>query len=210
MKYIKILPIILGVVFLGSCIKHEVIPKPKYVATLPASFTANIQGVHYEIIEDVKGFYPKTDQAKDLLPSPQPSSIIYYSSLKSDQVTDMIQIRLGKLFFSSNNKNTPSVDEFYEYFENDIPSPITYKEGSDDGVEIWFVDSQGILWESAESSGLPQDFQLTNIEPDADDDGTYLKFVARFNLSLYDDIDNPNLSDTITIENATYEGYFKR
>ena len=88
--------------------------------------------------------------------------------------------------------------------------PIEYKTDAEDGVEVVFQDSQGRVWTSSETSGLPQDFELTNLSADSDDEGEYMKFVARFNLSLYDNLLDPILSDTIVIEDAIFEGYFKR
>lgn len=210
MKYINTLSIILGVAFLTSCVKHEVIPKPTYEAELPISFTGNIQGANYTIIEDIKGFYCKPSQAKEILPSPQPSTISYYSSLESGEQQDMIQVRLGKLIFSSNNADRPSIEDFNEFFKTGITTPIEYKTDSDDGVEIVFRDSQGIVWTSSENSGLPQVFELSNLKEDSDDQGQYMRFVAKFSLSLYDNLNDPILSDTIEINNAVFEGYFKR
>ncbi|RYM35597.1 hypothetical protein ERX46_01000 [Brumimicrobium glaciale] len=210
MKYINTLSIILGVAFLTSCVKHEVIPKPTYEAKLPISFTGNIQGANYTIIEDIKGFYCKPSQAKEILPSPQPSKIAYYSSLESGQQQDMIQVRLGKLIFSSNNADRPSIEDFNEFFKTGITTPIEYKTDSEDGVEVVFRDSQGTVWMSSETSIFPQTFELSNLEEDSDEEGQYMKFVAKFSLSLYDNLLNPVLSDTIEIQNAIFQGYFKR
>jgi len=212
MKYINTLSIILGVAFLSSCTKHEVIPAPEYEAKLPVSFNGDIQGANYEIIKDIKGFFHETSQAQEILPTPQPSTITYYSSLKSTEKADIVQIRLGKLLFSSNNNGRPSKDVFNEFFKTGITQPITFKTDAEDGVEIFFQDEQGISYFSDENSGLPQDFELTNLDEDEDDEGEYMKFVARFNVSLYSNLDagDPLLVDTINIQNAVYEGYFQR
>ena len=212
MKYINTLSIILGVAFLTSCVKHEVIPKPIYEASLPISFSGNIQGANYTIIEDINGYYCLPSQAIEIFPSPQPSTIVYYSSLESSDasVLEKIEVRLGKLIFNSNSSDRPSIEDFNEFFETGITTPIDYKTGSDDGVEVIFRDAQGIEWSSLEGSGLPQDFEISNFEADTDDDGQYMRFVARFNLALYDNLIDPILSDTIYIENAIFEGYFQR
>ena len=210
MKYINTLSIILGVAFLTSCVKHEVIPKPKYEAKLPVSFSGNIQGAKFVIIEDINGFYCKPSQAQQILPSPQPSTITYYSSLESDQKQDMIQIRLGKLIYSPNNSTVPPIEDFNEFFKTGISTPIEYKTDAEDGVEIVYRDSQGTVWTSSEVDGQPQYFELTNLEEDSDDNGQYMKFVAKFGLTLYTNPVDPLLRDTIEINNAIFEGYFKR
>lgn len=211
MKYIKSLTIILGVAVLSSCIKHEVIPKPKYQATLPVSFEGEIEGAKLEIIEDFKGYSLEATQSKEIFPSPQPSSITYYSTLKSSTgVQDMVEIRLGKLLFSGNQNYIPSVADFNKFFTDDLTTPIEFKNGSDDGVVIVYRDSQGVLWTSDEASQFPQTFEITNLESDQDDDGEYMKFVANFSSALYSNILDPVASDTIQMENATFIGYFKR
>lgn len=201
---------ILGVALLSSCIKHEVIPPPKYESKLPVSFKAKIDGASYQIIEDIKGFYSEATQASEIMPTPQASKITYYSSFRSSQKSDIVQIRIGKLLFSANNGNRPEIDDFNEFFKNELTQPVTYKTDADDGVEIFFQDAQGRNWMSAEDSGLFQDFELTSLEEDTDEEGEYMKFVARFNVSLYDNLLDPVLSDTLEIQNAVFQGYFKR
>lgn len=209
MKYIKTLTLILGVAVLGSCVKHEVIPKPKYEATLPVSFEGKIEGAKLEIIKDYKGYKLETSQVKEIFPSPQASTISYYSTLKSSSVSDMVEIRLGKLLFSGTQNQRPSIDDFNKFFTDDLTMPIEYKTDSDDGVEIVYRDSQGTVWTSSETSVNPQDFEITDLVKAQDDSGEYMKFVARFNLSLYSNVD-PLLSDTIEMQNAVFVGYFKR
>lgn len=206
MKQFTGLSFILGMFMFTSCIKHEVIPPPTPEVDLPASFTASLQGSSYEIIKDVNGYYCDATQAKEILPTPQPSKIIYFSSIKSDQQLDFIQIGLGKLNFNADASIVPSLDAFTAYFNNNV-SP-DYKEGADGGVEIVFRDGQGGVWMSSENSTLPQDFTFTSLVQESDENGDYMKFTASFNVSLFDDITAP--TDTIVFQNAVFEGYFKR
>lgn len=211
MKYIKTLTLILGVAVLGSCVKHEVIPKPKYQATLPVSFEGKIEGAKLEIIEDFKGYALVATQSKEIFPSPQPSTITYNSTLKSTTgVQDMVEIRLGKLLFSGNQNQIPSIADFNKFFTDDLTDPVEFKNGADKGVVIVYRDSQGVLWTSDEDSAFPQNFEITNLVSDKDDDGEYMKFVAKFNTALYSNILDPVVSDTIQMEDAIFVGYFKR
>src|SRR5690554_7078356 len=86
MKQFTGLSFILGMFMFTSCIKHEVIPPPTPEVDLPASFTASLQGSSYEIIKDVNGYYCDATQAKEILPTPQPSKIIYFSSIDRKSV----------------------------------------------------------------------------------------------------------------------------
>ncbi|HLV41040.1 MAG TPA: hypothetical protein VKY37_02085 [Brumimicrobium sp.] len=206
MRHLTGLSIILGLFVFSSCIKHEVIPAPTPEVNLPASFSGFLEGSSYEIIKDFNGYYCDATQAKELLPVPQPSKITYYSSIKSDQKMDFIQIGIGKLIFNTDNVIVPKLEAFTAFFNNNV-NP-TYKLGANSGVEIVFRDSQGGVWISDENSALPQDFTFTSLVQESDENGDYMKFSARFNVSLVDNVTNP--TDTVTFQNAVFEGYFQR
>ena len=206
MRHLTGLSFVLGLFMFSSCIKHEVIPAPIPEVDLPASFRAFLQGSSYEIIKDVNGYYCDATQAKEILPTPQPSKIIYYSSIKSDQQSDFIQIGIGKLHFNADASIVPNLDAFTAFFNNNVTP--TYKLGAASGVEIVFRDGQGGVWISDENSTLPQDFTFTSLVQESDENGDYMKFTAKFNVSLVDDVLTP--TDTIVFSNAIFEGYFKR
>jgi len=209
MKYLKSLTILLGVAALGACVKPEVIPKPTYEATLPVSFSGKIEGANLEIIKDYKGYSLLTSQDKENFPSPQPSSITYNSALESEDFSDRVEIRLGKLWYSGSQSQIPSIEDFNLFFTDGLADPLEYKTGANDGVEIIYRDSQGVVYTSSETSADPQDFEITNLESDQDDNGEYMKFVARFNLFLYSDT-VPEEADTVEIQDAVFVGYFTR
>jgi hypothetical protein len=206
MKFFKGLTSLISVAILASCVEHEVIPPPKEEVELNASFSSLLQGSDYELIQDVDGYYCDPTQAKEILPTPQPSTITYYSSMRSDAQMDFIQIGMGKLSFNADSSIDPSVEQFSAFF-NSNTSP-TYSLDAESGVEIVYRDGQGNVWTSMEGTGEPQDFQFTSLVQESDEEGDYMKFVAQFNVSLFDDITTP--TDTIVFENATFEGYFKR
>lgn len=206
MKYFKILSVLLATTVLFSCVEHEVIPPPKEEVELNSSFSTMLEGIEYELIQDVDGYYCDPTQAKEILPTPQPSTVTYYSAMKSDAELGFIQIGIGKLNFNADANINPTVEQFSTFF-NSNTDPV-YSLDADDGVEIVFRDGSGDIWMSYEDSGAPQDFTFTSLVQESDEQGDYLKFVANFSLELYDDIDNP--TDTILMENAVFEGYFKR
>lgn len=207
MKFFKGLTSLFGIFILASsCVEHEVIPAPKPQVELNASFTAQLEGANYELIQDVNGYYCDATQAKEILPTPQPSTVTYYSAIRSDSQLDFIQIGIGKLSFNADNSIDPSLEQFTSFF-NSNTAP-TYSFEAEAGVEIIFRDGQGNVWKSMEGTGEPQDFQFTSLVQESDEDGDYMKFTALFNVSLFDDITAP--TDTIVFENALFEGYFKK
>jgi len=206
MKYYKILSVLLATTVLFSCVEHEVIPPPKEEVELNSSFSAILQGIEYELIQDVDGYYCNPTQAKEILPTPQPSTVTYFSAIRSDAELGFIQIGIGKLFFNADASINPSVEQFSTFF-NSNTDPL-YSLDAEDGVEVVFRDGSGDIWKSSENSTYPQDFTFTSLVQESDEQGDYMKFVANFSLELYDDVVNP--TDTILMENAVFEGYFKR
>jgi hypothetical protein len=206
MKHLTGLSIIVGFFIFTSCVEHEVIPAPKPQVDLPASFSSLLQGSSYEIIKDVNGYFCDATQAKEILPTPQPSKIIYYSALKSDQQLDFIQIGLGKLNFNADANIAPTIEAYTAFFNNNITPD--FKLGADGGVEVVYRDGTGGVWISDEASILPQNFTFTSLVQESDENGDYMKFTAEFNVSLVDDLTTP--TDTIEFQNAVFEGYFKR
>lgn len=206
MKLFKGILIFIGAGLLASCIKHEVIPAPEPRVDLPANFTAKINGAGYELIKDVDGVHCVATQALEILPSPQPSNVIYFSSIESSQKLDLVKVSLGKLNFNPNENTKPSVAEFKTFFElNQNPS---FQIGGEGGVEIVYRDASGNVWMSMEDSGMPQSFVITSLSQESDELGDYMLFTAQFSVTLYDDIEDP--TDAILIEDAIYKGYFKR
>tara|TARA_R100000951_G_C2604075_1_gene169069 strand:- start:372 stop:992 length:621 start_codon:yes stop_codon:yes gene_type:complete len=206
MKFYKTLSVLLLATVLFSCIEHEVIPPPKEEVELNSSFSATLEGSQYELIQDVNGYYCDATQAKEILPTPQLSTVTYYSAMKSDAALDFIQIGIGKLNFNADASIDPSVEQFTTFFNSNTNPPYSFE--AENGVEVIFRDGSGNVWRSYQDAGAPQDFAFTSLVQESDEEGDYMKFVANFSLELYDDIDNP--TDTILMENAVFEGYFKK
>ncbi|MEX1192470.1 MAG: hypothetical protein WEA99_10895 [Brumimicrobium sp.] len=206
MKVFKYLTILLGFSVLFSCVEHEVIPPPKPEVELNSSFSALFQGSEYELIQDIDGYYCEPTQAKELLPTPQPSTVTYYSAIKSDAEMDYIQIGLGQLSFNADASIDPSLEQFTAFFNSNTTPDFSLD--AEEGVEIVFRDGSGNVWKTSEDSTEPQEFTFTSFNQESDESGDYMKFVANFSASLYDDIADPE--DTIVLENAVFEGHFKK
>lgn len=209
MKYFRGISVLLTMVLLASCIKHEVIPPPKKVLNLPASFYCSKDGQTYELIKDLEGYYCYSSQAKAILPTPQLSEVIYYSALKSDNKMDYIQIGLGQLLYDANDHIDPTLDEFKTFF-NANSNPV-FKDNAVGGVEIIYRDASGRVWKSSETSTSPQSFTIESMQQSSDESGDYMKFTAKFNAWLYEfDPVAGTIIDTLVMQNAIYEGFFKR
>lgn len=206
MKYYKILSVLVASTVLYSCVEHEVIPPPKDEVELKCSFSAVLEGLEYELVGGVDSYYCNPSQAKEILPTPQPSTVTYYSAIKSDAALGFIQIGIGKLNFNADADIDPPVEQFSTFFNSNTDPEYSLE--AEDGVEIIFRDGSGDIWTSYQDSGETQDFTFSSLTQESDEQGDYMKFVANFNLNLYDDLDDP--TDTIRIENAVFEGYFKR
>ncbi|MGM0478362.1 MAG: hypothetical protein ACQERC_03990 [Bacteroidota bacterium] len=206
MKVFKGIVGLMGVALLASCVEHEVIPPPKEEVDLTCSFSATIEENDYELIQDVNGYFCNPSQAKEILPSPQPSSVKYYSEIRSDAQMDFLKIGLGSLSFNAEEDIDPTVEQFTAFFNsNNLP---VYDEDAEEGIEIVFRDGQGTVWTSMDTTQEVQNFEFTSLVQESDEEGDYMKFTATFDVSLFDDLEQP--TDTLVMENAVYSGYFER
>lgn len=210
MRYLTGFSIVLVVAFLSSCIKHEVIPPPVPRVDLPASFTASINGEGYELIKDYQGYTCKATQAKELLPTPQLSNMIYYSAMQSEEKLDFVQIGVGRLKFNAEYDLDPSLEVFKNYF---LDNPVhSTSNGALEGFEVTFRDGTGKIWKSNEDLGEIDNFEFTSLKQESDEFGDYMKFIAKFNAVLMLDVDenHADYGQTMTIANAVFQGYFER
>jgi hypothetical protein len=179
MEFKKFTFSLLTVALLGaSCVEHEVIPPPKPEVELECSFTASVEGTDYDLVEQVDGFFCDPTESKILNPSPQPSFVTYFASIRSQDELDYIQVKLGRLQFNADMEPDPTV----ESFENFCMSSVTpnFSEEAIDGVEVVFRDAQGQVWMSNPASLEPQNFQFSAMNLESDDNNDYMKFIANF------------------------------
>lgn len=208
MEFKKFTLSLLSLALLGaSCVEHEVIPPPKPEVELECSFTASINEMDYDLVEQVNGFFCDPTQAKILNPSPQPSFVTYFASIRSQDELDYIQIKLGRLQFNADMEPEPSVEDFETFFMANVTPG--FAEEANGGIEVVFRDNAGQVWMSNPLSLEPQNFLFSAVNLESDDDNDYMKFIANFNCYLYSNIENPPAGDSIHMENAIYRGYFK-
>ena len=211
-KYYTLVLLVFLLIFY-SCIEHEVIPPPVKEVELKCLFSASIDTIDYKLEEDKEGFHCKAEQAKEVLPAPMPSTVIYYSSMLSNQKLDKIQVKIGKALFDNQSTSDPTIETFEAFFiDNYNPD---FKKDGDNGVEVIFTNSQGVKWRSNPHSTNNQNFEFSTLSLKSDENGDYMTFVADFSCFLYnyENEDNPDFDepvDSIYVLNARYTNYFRR
>jgi len=209
MKIYKGLLGVLGVALLASCIEHEVIEKPTEEVDLNPYFICQLEGSPFELIKDVDGYDGESRQVVVYDTIPDPSTVQYYYKMSGDQ-PEAIEIGIGKLNFNASGVNErPDLGDVLNYLEGNMMPD--FSDTTENGVEVLFTDGSGHLWRTSEMSAEPQFFQFTSLEEESDSSGDYVKFVAQFSCELYDSLEALDIErvDTIRIDGATLEGYFK-
>lgn len=189
--------------FFFSCIKHVVIPPPLPQVDLSASFVADTSGVQIGYVKGVNGFYVQATNYREILTSPQPSNIKYFSAIQSTNLTDMFKVSIGRDLWDAANGPFPPVSQFKVFFES--MTNVAFSDDADAGVFLEWRDSNNQLWKTSQSSPNPQSFIFTSRVQESDEEGDYVRFTAIFSATFY----SPDLSQTRTLTNGQYTGYFK-
>lgn len=198
--------LILGTIglVLSSCIKHEVIPAPVPMVDLTAHFYGVVDGAEIELTENVLGYVNTSEKAKIILPPPSFSSAVYYSQMSSAEVATSIKVGLGSMNWDASIAPDPPLSTFNGFFlANDNP---TYSDNGMAGFEVIFRDGWGSEWTSSETSMNVQNVEFTGIIQESDSTGDYSLFTCYFDCYAY----NVTMDDSIKIEDAVYQGWFKR
>jgi hypothetical protein len=201
----NLLVILISGGFLFSCIKHVVIPPPLPVVDLSASFSADTNGVQISYIKDLNGFYVQATNYREILSSPQPSNIKYFSTIQSSNLTDLFKVSVGRDFWDAANGTFPTVGQFKVYFESMLNVSLPFSDDATQGVLLEWRDSNNQLWKTVAASPQPKSFVFTSITQESDESGDYVKFTAVFTATFF----SPDMSQQRTLTNGQYVGYFK-
>lgn len=210
MKNIKlsIAAILLAMIGLGSCIEHEVIPAPVPMVELNCHFQGIINGTNVEFTENVLGYSCSAEKAKILLPTPAYSSAVYYSEISSTQSSVAVKVGLGSVMWDASTTSDPTLTLFNNFHMN-TTLPVFSNSGTN-GFEVTYTDGLGKEWVSEETSVNYQDVIFSNIIQESDSSGDYSKFVCNFDCYVYRTNDVTLLLDSLRIQAAEFEGWFKR
>lgn len=210
--------IILGLTALmfSSCIEHEIIPAPIPTVDLSSNFIGEINGAEVVLTENVLGFTNVSTKDQIILAPPYFSSAVYYSAMTSSSITTSIKIGLGSVSWDANITPDPSVAVFNGFMlTNTNPA---YSNNGTVGFEVVYTDASNREWKSNELDPNIPDVEFIDIAQDSDDSGDYSSFTCNFNCYAYS-LNPDSLAilpvpvvhvDSISIQNAVYQGWFKR
>ena len=197
------------VLFLISCIKHEVIPAPKQTVVLTSSFRGVIGGTDIKWLQNVDDYTCTPSQDKLITSSSdKQNSAIYKSKIASISAKGQIQVALGSIYWINNTNATKLMfSNFFDAFKTVSPN---YSTGGKQGFEVRYIDNLGTEWISDSASIFPQNVTITNLAYESDLTTDYCKFTANFNCHLFHFNKDKNKNDSLQIENAVYKGWFTR
>ncbi|MFT5777771.1 MAG: hypothetical protein ACI837_000719 [Crocinitomicaceae bacterium] len=207
---------------LSACIKHEVIPAPTPQVDLYSHFFGVINNTDTEWTQNVLGYGNSSTKVKFVLPPGSISTAVYYSTISSSDYTPRISVGLGNINFDSGVAPDPTLLQFNAFFPaNNLP---LYENGGNNGFEVVYTaDHTGPVggtrdWKSSSISFYTDStVAFTGIKQESDETGDYSKFICTFDCMVYS-LHPDSLAllvpvlhvDSLIIEDAVYEGWFKR
>jgi hypothetical protein len=212
MKFNFFTAIIITLLTITSCIKHEIVPAPTSTVSLTSKFSGLVNGVPVDLNEGISGYTCLPTQDKNLLSSPLLSSAIFYAEMFSVSEKKAFRIGLGKAFWDANTSSEPSLEIFNNFFIK--PSSIlpSYKDDCSQGFNVRYTDDNGTIYTSRDTSTQFQNVKFTNIAQESDATGDYCKFTCTFNCYVYY-LSGPNPPiglDSVKIQNGQLKGWFKK
>ena len=192
---------------LFSCHKHEVVPAPTPKVDLYCHFIGKINNSEVEITQHVDDYNCESSKLKTILPFGGQSYAIYYSTIRSEQLTPYIKLGLGNLYYDASGSGEPPLTQFNSFFTSNT-EPI-YTMEAIDGFAVEYRDAQGRIWNSVDTMFAPQDVIFTNVVQESDASGDYSKFVCTFNCTVYHRYDSVTV-DALEFEDAVFTGWYRR
>ena len=198
----------------SSCIDHEVIPAPTPTVDLKCNFYGEIDGAQVELTENVLGFTNYGTKTQILVQGGL-SSAIYFSEMASTSILTSVKVGLGSINWDANVAPEPSVSSFNGFIVS-AQTPLFSDDGTA-GFEFTYQDGTGRTWNSRETSLNSQDAEFFNVVQESDESGDYSLFTCEFHCYVYS-LHPDSLAlvppvvqlDSLNVQNAVYEGWFKR
>ena len=196
---------------ISSCIKHEVIPAPEPKVELSANFEGYIGSQFVEYTENVDGYVPFADLATQSANGINHAQYLF--SMVSASSIPSIRIGLGSISWSAaSGTAVPALDLFNSFYASQ-DAPL-YSDDALNGFNVTYNAVDGTVWASSEVSPYNQVVNFSNIKQESDNSGDYSKFTCTFSCYVYHTYNDPppgiTWTDSILIENAVYQGWFKR
>lgn len=203
----KIQHTLLGIscLLFASCIKHVVVPAPEPKVVLTSTFSADTNSTNITFAKGADGYDVVNDNYREIKGSPQMSTIIYYSTLKSSSKVSQFKVAIGDAQWDAASGNFPPLATFTDFFSTS--AVFVYKTGGANGVELTWKDEAGVVWTSKDTSMTANDgtFSISSATQQSDDTGDYMKVSLSFSCYLY----NSSSTDSVYLQNGSFTTYFK-
>ena len=210
MKTKSIYPFLfLVILFTSSCIEHEVIPPPVNTVDLNCYFVGFVNGTQVEFTQNVQGYGSVDVNVEDINPSPTPSKKTYGSKIKSFYYPQAVTVNYGTLDWDAAANSQPTVSMFNDYHQDATLSPISFSDDGLNGIEIEYIDNNGITWLSRETDpGQEATFNI--LSQASDNTGDYSLFECNFTCKVWRFNAQTSQEESLDITNAKFTSWFKR
>jgi hypothetical protein len=198
----------LTLVFMQSCIEHEVIPPPEQKVELDCYFDGFLNSISLSLTQNVDGNYGVATKAQNILPAPDFSNERYYFTMTSNQTSRAITIGLGSVYWDGAVDYSPTTTQFNSFMANTVAP--AFSDGALTGVEVKYTDANGTVWNSHENSPNFQEANFTYTKQESDNTGDYSKFICDFDCYVYKQDPVTMAWDSIRIQANEFRGWFKR
>lgn len=196
--------------FIPSCIKHEVVPPPTSTVNLDCNFTGYVNGTQVEFTQNVQGYQGYNSFDTYIAPSPQPSRRVYMSEMVTPIQPLSMRIKFGALNWDVAANSEPSLTMFGDFFVNAAANVQTYSNSAVLGFEVAYTDNNSVIWLSKENNPMPQTVSFSNVKQVSDATGDYATFNCNFSCYVYRTNPQTSLIDSLYIQNGKYNGWFRR
>ncbi|MDB4606803.1 hypothetical protein OAH04_03315 [Crocinitomicaceae bacterium] len=210
MKTLKIFSLFLALsLIFSSCIEHEVIPAPVNTVDLNAAFIGFVNGTQVEFTQNVNGYGAESENTEDINPSPSPSKMTYGTKIKSLYNPQALRVKFGAQEWDVAQNAYPTVSMFNEWLNLYTNAPVGFSDQGLNGVEVEYVDNNGVSWLSRESDpNQSAIFEFTGSQ--SDNTGDYAFFKCTFTCLVWRYNTQTELDESINIENGIITSWFKK
>lgn len=200
---------------ISSCIEHEVIPAPVNNVDLNAYATFFANGTQVEFNQNVNGYKGFATKDVYIYAAPVQSKVIYSSIISSPFAPQALKISLGALDWDASANTDPTLNMFNEFLTSNSQISIPFKDYNtlvntkSDGIHLEYTDKNGVVWKSKESDPN-QSAKLKVIKKASDNTGDYFIYECSLSCKVWTYDIQLQKEISITINNLTLRGWFKK
>ncbi|MBC9812070.1 hypothetical protein H9Y05_06210 [Crocinitomicaceae bacterium CZZ-1] len=196
-------------VLIFSCNKREIIPAPEPKVDLKNHFYAKINGSDLELTQNVNGF-SGTSGVDLIINASTLDSAVYHSIFESTQTSQKVNIGHGSIVFDWNASERPTLNAFESFYTSGLNQTPVFSTNGLSGFVFTYTDGAGREWKS----GTLGNVAYSSMAIESDSSGDYAKFKVNFDTEVsytyYDPVLQVNVTNTMTVTDAVYTGWYKR